>query len=82
LATETGDARHLRILWELAVGPVIARQSSPVSLRDGIVVVKVGSARWKAELEQREAELRSRLLQHLGDVRVTRLQFTLDAWGR
>ena len=57
----TGPATLLAAVqsaWASAVGEAIARESAPVSERDGVVTVACGSATWAQELDL----LRERIL--------------------
>jgi len=77
LAKESGSARALLPIWEEAVGPQIARLARPVTLENGQLLIGVPSAVWARDLQQREAELVTRLSEKLGSGVVTRLAFRL-----
>ena len=62
--------------WEAAVGPTVAAEASPVSERDGVILVACRSATWAQELELLGAEILDKLRSHLPDgVEVKGLRF-------
>jgi predicted nucleic acid-binding Zn ribbon protein len=79
LARSSGRAAGLLPIWEAAVGPSIARNARPHTLRDGVLAIRVQGARWAHELTRCEPELRRKLDQALGPGMVKRLEFLLDA---
>ncbi|HVE83013.1 MAG TPA: DUF721 domain-containing protein [Myxococcales bacterium] len=66
VARESGRARHLWPLWREAVGGPIAQAARPVSLENGVLVVRVPTADWAKEIQRQEAEIVSRLAEKLG----------------
>jgi predicted nucleic acid-binding Zn ribbon protein len=77
LAEESGKGRTLAPIWEAAVGPQIARHTSPYSLQGGTLVVTVASAEWARTLALEQASLCERLNARLGAGMVTALSFRL-----
>jgi predicted nucleic acid-binding Zn ribbon protein len=75
LAESSGNARSLQPAWDFAVGPTISRNSAPVALEDGVLVVEVSTAAWVGELEQRRTEIRQRLCQLLGSTAISEVVF-------
>jgi predicted nucleic acid-binding Zn ribbon protein len=63
--------------WPGAVGEAIAREASPVSERDGVVVVACASATWAEELDLLGAQIACQVRENLpdGDA-LKRLRFT------
>jgi predicted nucleic acid-binding Zn ribbon protein len=75
LAASSGNARSFQPAWELAVGPTISRNSAPVGLQNGVLVIEVSTPAWVRELEQRRSEIRQRLSQLLGNADIRELLF-------
>jgi predicted nucleic acid-binding Zn ribbon protein len=66
--------------WKEAVGPAVAAEAEPVSMRAGVVTVRCRSAVWAQELTMLAPDLVGRLNAAIGDERVTELKCT--AGGR
>jgi predicted nucleic acid-binding Zn ribbon protein len=63
--------------WPDAVGEAIARESSPVAERDGVITVACRSATWAQELDLLGARIREQLLAELpSGASVEGLRFT------
>lgn len=77
IARRSGSARHLRPVWDEAMGEAIARCTEPISLEGGVLLIEVTSAGWAAELAQREDDLLERLRSRLGGGTVERLSFRI-----
>ena len=60
LGREPGGAAALGALWSAVQGAVIAAQSRPTALVQGLLHVDVPSATWRSTLEAQEAVLRER----------------------
>jgi len=75
ISRRSGGARHLRPIWNEAVGEAIARCAEPISLEDGVLLISVSSESWARELARQEGELLERLRQRLGVGTVARLSF-------
>jgi predicted nucleic acid-binding Zn ribbon protein len=78
LAQESGKARALAPVWADAVGPQIAKHTSPYLLEQGTLVVTVASAEWAMTLEREQASLCERLNARLGPDTVRALTFRLE----
>jgi len=77
LAQESGKGHSLAPVWAAAVGPQIAKHTSPYTLQGGTLVVTVASAEWARTLSLEEASLCERLNARLGAGTVTALSFRL-----
>ena len=62
--------------WKEAVGPAVAAEAEPVSMRAGVVTVRCRSAVWAQELTMLAPDLVGRLNVAIGDERVTELKCT------
>ena len=73
-----GAASTVFARWEELVGPDIASHASPVSLRDGVLLLAVDHPTWAAQLRYMTAELLTRIAAATtgGDVREIRLRVT------
>ena len=60
LGRDKGGAPALGALWSHVQGPVIAAQSRPTSLIEGVLHVDVRSATWRSTLQAQESVLRER----------------------
>jgi hypothetical protein len=72
---EQGDQVGLLLisaLWRKLVGSTLARNSAPVTLREGVLTVRAGSDAWGGELERASKLLLRRLEEALGERRVHR----------
>ncbi len=77
LAEESGKGHSLAPVWAAAVGPQIAKHTSPYTLQGGTLVVTVASAEWARTLSLEEASLCERLNARLGAGTVKALSFRL-----
>ncbi|MFL5344680.1 MAG: DciA family protein [Hyalangium sp.] len=77
IAEESGKGHSLAPVWAAAVGPQIARHTSPYTLQAGTLVVTVASAEWARTLSLEEASLCERLNARLGAGTVKALSFRL-----
>lgn len=75
VALESGRAAGLRPIWDEVAGPVIARQTRPVVLSEGVLLVSVSGAEWAKRLEPLAAELCTKLGERLGSRDVHTLRF-------
>jgi predicted nucleic acid-binding Zn ribbon protein len=63
-------------VWPEAVGEAIAREASPVSERDGVVMVACRSATWAQELDLLSDQILVRIREMLGpEQELARLRF-------
>lgn len=70
----------IQAVWERAVGPAIAAEATPVSVRDRTVTVACRSASWAEQLDLLQGELVERLNGELPEAsRVRRLRLRADA---
>jgi predicted nucleic acid-binding Zn ribbon protein len=65
LAPETTVAR-IQAVWADAVGPVIAREATPVAERGGVVTIDCRSAVWAQELDLMSQDVVGKLNDALG----------------
>lgn len=79
LAEESGKGHALAPVWTAAVGPQIAKHTSPYSLQGGTLVVTVASAEWARTLSLEQGALCERLNARLGPGAVKTLSFRLGA---
>ena len=77
LAEESGKGQSLAPVWAAAVGPQIAKHTSPYTLQAGTLVVTVASAEWAKNLSLEQASVCERLNARLGEGTVTALSFRL-----
>lgn len=77
LSEESGKGQPLTPVWAAAVGPQIAKHTSPYTLQGGTLVVTVASAEWARTLELEQASVVERLNARLGAGTVTALSFRL-----
>jgi len=77
LAEESGKGHSLAPVWAAAVGPQIAKHTSPYTLQAGTLVVTVASAEWAKTLSLEQASVCERLNARLGAGTVTALSFRL-----
>jgi len=77
LAREGQGAAALAPLWERVEGSVIAAQSQPVELREGVLHVEVRGATWRATLQAQESVLRERWNAAVRSAPVRRIEFRL-----
>ncbi|MDC0707796.1 DUF721 domain-containing protein [Stigmatella sp. ncwal1] len=78
LAEESGKGQSLMPVWAAAVGPQIAKHTSPYVLQGATLVVTVESAEWAQTLTREQASVCERLNERLGTGRVTALSFRLQ----
>lgn len=60
------DESRIWEAWDAVVGPQIAVQARPSSMRDSVLTVMVASAPWMQQLTFLKGEIRERLNQRLG----------------
>ena len=68
--------------WKDAVGPAVAAEAEPVSVRAGVVTVRCRSAVWAQELTLLGPDLVGRLNAAIGVETVTELKCTAGAGRR
>jgi predicted nucleic acid-binding Zn ribbon protein len=66
LARSTGNADHLKPVWERLVGPIISRHATPIRLQANVLTIETTNTAWARELSEREPEIRDRLAAALG----------------
>ncbi|MBC7186195.1 MAG: DUF721 domain-containing protein [Calditrichaeota bacterium] len=62
-------------LWPKAVGERIARVSTPVRIRDGILFVRVTSSTWRNELVLHKREILKRVNETVGRAVIEDIRF-------
>ncbi|MDP3850529.1 MAG: DUF721 domain-containing protein [Luteolibacter sp.] len=68
---------ELRAAWKELAGEFIARNSQPVSVKDGHLVLRVTQPAMRFHLEQMKPMLLTRIREHLGENRIQSVKFTL-----
>lgn len=72
----------LRKGWPEIVGPLVARNAIPVSLRNGVLTIAVRNHSWAQELRMSNMTVLSKIRETVGErVPVTDLRFTVDPSG-
>jgi len=75
LARSSGNAAHLRWIWQKVAGPGISKRSAPLSLEGDVLVIAVTEGTWAAELRKHEGQLKERLNAAAAGLRIGRLEF-------
>ena len=68
------DSRIWKV-WDGAVGPVIAKNARPLSIKNRQLRVMVSGPIWFQELQYMEEEIRNKLNEELGRKAVDRIEF-------
>jgi len=68
---------HVRSVWKELAGDFISRHTEPVSVKGGVLVLRVTQPALRFQLEQMKPMLLGRIRDHLGAERVKSIQFTL-----
>lgn len=71
------DEGQLREAWSKAAGEFIAGQTAPISLRDGVLTLKVLQPAMRFHLEQSRSEMLHRLQQFLGRDKIRTVRLTI-----
>ena len=78
LALEEGiDESRLRSAWREVAGEFVAGQTEPVSLRKGVLTLKVLQPSMRFHLEQSRAQILGRLQQALGKKKIREVRLTI-----
>ena len=77
--TLLGDVQRI---WPAAVGPELARQSTPTAERGGSLTVSCADAMWAQELDLMSPQILSELNARLADGSLTRLRCVAVGHGR
>ena len=72
---ETINAQMAIIVWEEVVGEKIVKVTSPVSIKKGILKVKVKNPTWRNELSYCKEEIRRKLNKAVGEPVVADIRF-------
>lgn len=75
LGRQPGGTAALGSLWTALQGPVIAAQSRPTALIEGVLHVDVASPTWRSTLQAQEAVLRERWNAVVTTAPVRRIEF-------
>ena len=75
LGRDPGGSAALAALWSQIQGRVIAAQSRPTALVQGLLHVDVRSATWRSTLEAQETVLRARWNAVVSTAPVRRIEF-------
>ena len=70
------DETEVRETWKELAGDFIGRHSDPVSVREGILVLRVAQPSMRFHLEQMKPLLLERIQQQLGRERIKAIRFT------
>lgn len=80
----TGEAldkksKHAAVFrnWSSIVGPLLARRCWPVSVRKGVLLVRVAGPVWMQELQFQKMELLKKVAEAAGPGRIEDIRFTL-----
>ena len=68
--------------WAVAVGPEIARQTKPVRLAGGTLIIDVATEGWRVQLRQLSPRITNRLNETVGKKVVSRVIFRLGLPGK
>ena len=68
---------QVRAIWKELAGDFIARQTEPVSVKSGILVLRVTQPALRFQLEQMKPMLLGRIRDQLGEGRVQSIKFAL-----
>jgi hypothetical protein len=74
---QPGSAAKTRFVWQLAVGPALARVTN-VELVEGALVVRAADTRWIREIDRARTIILSRLQHLLGPNNVSRLDLPAE----
>ena len=78
LALEEGiDESRLRAAWREVAGEFVAGQTEPVSLRKGVLTLKVLQPSMRFHIEQSRAQILARLQQALGKQKIREVRLTI-----
>ena len=78
LALEEGiDESRLRAAWREVAGEFVAGQTEPVSLRKGVLTLKVLQPSMRFHIEQSRAQILARLQQALGKKKIREVRLTI-----
>jgi predicted nucleic acid-binding Zn ribbon protein len=75
---QPGSPAKTRFVWQLAVGPSLAKATT-VDLVDGVLVVRAGDSRWIREIDRARDIILARLQHLLGPNAVSRLDLPIEA---
>lgn len=71
------EDRDLRAVWNRAVGPQVAAQTSPEEVRKGVLFVRVASSVWMHQLQYLKHEIEEKFNQFSGGKPIKALRFYL-----
>lgn len=71
------EESRLRVAWKEVAGDFVAQQTEPVSLRNGVLTLRVLQPSMRFHLEQSRAQLLRRLKQQLGAETVREVRWTI-----
>ena len=71
------DEGRLRTAWREVAGEFVAGQTEPVSLRKGVLTLRVLQPSMRFHLEQSRAQILARLQQALGRKKVREVRLTI-----
>ena len=78
---QPGSAAKTRFVWQLTVGPALARVTN-VELVEGALVVRAADARWIREIDRAQTIILSRLQHLLGPNNISRLDLPTEPFDK
>ena len=75
---QPGSPAKTRFVWQLAVGPSLAKATT-VDLVEGVLAVRAGDSRWIREIDRARDIILARLQHLLGPNAVSRLDLPIEA---
>lgn len=71
--------KHPRVFrnWSRIVGPFLGRRCWPVSVRKGVLLVRVAGPVWMQELQCQKMELLQKVVEEAGPGRIEDIRFTI-----
>ncbi|MDL2286481.1 DUF721 domain-containing protein [Desulfococcaceae bacterium OttesenSCG-928-F15] len=74
-----GEFRELWMAWPEAVGPEIAKNTKPLSFRDGCLLVSVANSSWMQHLQYHKEVIRERMNSAHGTKIIQDIRFKIGA---
>lgn len=61
--------------WAAIVGQQIAKETEPVKIEKGVLIVRVRTSVWRNELNMRKQEIMAKLNRHIGSDAIKEIRF-------
>ena len=74
--TDGMEEHRLRAIWSDLAGEYVAKSSEPVSLKKGVLMIRVSQPAMKFHLEQMRGSLLVKIQQAAANGKITSLRFT------